>query len=729
MAGLLTVTLARAQPFEPLAHAGTLSGDFTDRASRRAALRTSSRRAGPLAPRDRRARRTAHRRRETFALETAFALSRYHRSGQILSGDWVSALVTRVGERVAAGLPDGGPRATPVRFYVVASPGVNAFATPDRTVYVTMGLLARLESEAQLAAILAHELGHVERDHALTLYLETEAYGYEQSKLRGRDRDDDPFAVNRYSRAKEEEADDFGLGLYATLGYDGAAAAGALALLGEGYLTFSEHRLAPGDLAALGQGVSPAWLLDSLVAARAPTLTDEELEARSTHPALATRIDKAGTALADVTGASFRVWTPAELARLRRQARYETVDYQLRDFDNLAALQNALGLLATDPRPDSAFLLRTIVQAGLNQAVIRGLYDDLRGALEESARGGRERNGARGARAALDELGDYPAAADALGEAQRFYHLYAEAEVDALGLLLLARAVQLEAMTPASPSARVLTDRTLELLVHEGLATTDTLRARAPEVVAAAAAAGIDLPTRLTTAAAFADLEAYNREDSRRLATAARRPVALGLERVLVVAPHYRAGALRRAGGFSEDLLTSEAGEADQRGLIAASMAAVGLPGTVLGDELGPGDAPRLAQVRVAREWLSQFASLEALRLIPHNHDRMLALAAAQEAEALVHVSEVESRIGGWNRGALVYTDLLFYALVNPVDAVASLASKRALRGHRQVVIDPVARRILHSQPLFVMSRQPGVLAKSLYYEFFDQLARQPPRR
>jgi predicted Zn-dependent protease len=53
------------------------------------------------------------------------------------------------------------------RFLVVDSPDVNAFALPGGYVYITRGILAYLNSEAELAAVLGHELGHVTARHSV----------------------------------------------------------------------------------------------------------------------------------------------------------------------------------------------------------------------------------------------------------------------------------------------------------------------------------------------------------------------------------------------------------------------------------------------------------------------------------------------------------------------------------------------------------------------------------
>ncbi len=52
-------------------------------------------------------------------------------------------------------------------FAVLDSPVVNAFAVPGGYVYVTRGILALMRSEAELAVVLGHELGHVNARHSI----------------------------------------------------------------------------------------------------------------------------------------------------------------------------------------------------------------------------------------------------------------------------------------------------------------------------------------------------------------------------------------------------------------------------------------------------------------------------------------------------------------------------------------------------------------------------------
>ena len=58
----------------------------------------------------------------------------------------------------------------PWHFTVVDVPAINAFALPGGYIYITRGIMAFLQDEAQLAGVLGHEIGHVTARHAATQY-------------------------------------------------------------------------------------------------------------------------------------------------------------------------------------------------------------------------------------------------------------------------------------------------------------------------------------------------------------------------------------------------------------------------------------------------------------------------------------------------------------------------------------------------------------------------------
>lgn len=76
----------------------------------------------------------------------------------------IQAYVNEIGQRLAAKSHRSNLKYT---FTVLDSDEVNAFATPGGYIYITRGIMAYLNSEAELAAVIGHEIGHVAARHAV----------------------------------------------------------------------------------------------------------------------------------------------------------------------------------------------------------------------------------------------------------------------------------------------------------------------------------------------------------------------------------------------------------------------------------------------------------------------------------------------------------------------------------------------------------------------------------
>lgn len=121
-------------------------------------------------------------------------------------------------------------------FTVLDSPVVNAFALPGGYVYVTRGLMALAENEAQLAGVLAHEIGHVNARHGLNR-VGAGVFGQIASAGLGILLGEEAaqigntvagLALSAYSRDQEYEADLLGVQYLARAGYDPGAMAAFL---------------------------------------------------------------------------------------------------------------------------------------------------------------------------------------------------------------------------------------------------------------------------------------------------------------------------------------------------------------------------------------------------------------------------------------------------------------------------------------------------------------------
>jgi predicted Zn-dependent protease len=129
----------------------------------------------------------------------------------------------------------------PYRVTLLDSPVVNAFALPSGDIFVTRGLLGLAGDGAEIAAVMAHEIGHITAHHA-SQRAELARRGLLFSKVSTQllDRPDQgqeytartKLTVARFSREQEFEADKIGIRTIAKAGYDPYAAARFLDKLG-----------------------------------------------------------------------------------------------------------------------------------------------------------------------------------------------------------------------------------------------------------------------------------------------------------------------------------------------------------------------------------------------------------------------------------------------------------------------------------------------------------------
>lgn len=125
---------------------------------------------------------------------------------------------------------------TEFTFRVLSSPVVNAFALPGGYVYVTRGLLAHLENEAQLMVVLGHEIGHVAARHASQRAAEQQvgqlgiigaavlgqSIGLDGGNILQLSSQTAQLLFLSYSRDDERESDELGVEYSAMKGYEAA---------------------------------------------------------------------------------------------------------------------------------------------------------------------------------------------------------------------------------------------------------------------------------------------------------------------------------------------------------------------------------------------------------------------------------------------------------------------------------------------------------------------------
>ncbi len=141
------------------------------------------------------------------------------------------------------------------RFMILEANEVNAFATPSGLIFVSRGMLRLTRSEDDLAAVLAHEIGHIQHRHGLkairtsriTTALTSAALTGAQfatsaevaeltAAFEGSITDITSTLINSgYSRGAEREADEAAVEIMKRVGYDPTALIRVLERMGEGW--------------------------------------------------------------------------------------------------------------------------------------------------------------------------------------------------------------------------------------------------------------------------------------------------------------------------------------------------------------------------------------------------------------------------------------------------------------------------------------------------------------
>ena len=181
--------------------------------------------------------------------------------GKFMTGP-VADYVNSIGQKVAKNTER---KDVTYRFHVIDSPMVNAFALPGGYIYVTRGLLTLANSEAELAAVIGHEIGHVTARHAAERMSHGTLAGLGAAVLGAAVGGGAGQAaslgsnlyISSYSRGQEHQSDELGVRYLSRAGYDPRAMSDFLRSLdaqskleakekgkgGSGFNYFSTHPL------------------------------------------------------------------------------------------------------------------------------------------------------------------------------------------------------------------------------------------------------------------------------------------------------------------------------------------------------------------------------------------------------------------------------------------------------------------------------------------------------
>ena len=269
--------------------------------------------------------------------------------GRIIFGTEMNQYLDNIKDKLLVNYPQLQQE---IHIYILQTPVVNAYSLNDGTVLVTMGMMAQVTNEAELAFVLAHEIAHYSEHH-----------GSSNDPNKSKDRD----VINRYmrnrqfSREQEFAADRIGLTKFfkdSPYSYD--ILDGIYDVLLYSDLPFDEIPFQRSEVETDFYHFPDNYFLKTVA-----TIPDRSnmLDTLLTHPNIEKRrtLAKGLTRSFSNEGRKKFVQSEEQFMRLRNAARFSCIDRYLINHDYDKAIYNTFVLQQTFP--DNSFLDRAMVTA------------------------------------------------------------------------------------------------------------------------------------------------------------------------------------------------------------------------------------------------------------------------------------------------------------------------------------------------------------------------------
>lgn len=294
--------------------------------------------------------------KDDFLLESNFLIDQVLSSGRVLFNDPVS---NYLGEILSEVLKDDLELRSKLRVYAVRSTVVNSFTTDDGIILVNLGLIAQLESEAQLAYVLCHEIVHYTEKHVINAYVLREELKEQEGRLKRSSFDEKLLTQSQYSKELEKEADKLGLQRFLSSNYSTKDVLNVFEVMRYAHLPFDDL---PFDKKYFDSGyyrVNDSYYLNKV----RPVESLGSEQGSETHPSPDERQQTLATILAanqKTDGESF-ILGRERFNNIRNVCRFELSDLYLKANAPVKSIYNSY-LLQQD-FPNNNYLKETVARA------------------------------------------------------------------------------------------------------------------------------------------------------------------------------------------------------------------------------------------------------------------------------------------------------------------------------------------------------------------------------
>lgn len=298
-----------------------------------------------------------------FYEQSYFMIDAIKNNANIYINDSYTKLLNKIADDL---LKDEPELRSKIYLYAYRAPYVNAFSTDQGDIFFTIGLLAHVENEAELAFVVGHEIIHFIKQHNTANFNERVKVARGEGKYSGIGLDRGTEEVHSFSRDLEKEADLLSLNYYLKTEYNPKSAISALRMLRTAHLGFDEKKFNYSVLLANEMSLPTEMLPEDI-----PQLNDfTSYEENSTHPDIKERIKYCSKVIKSDSSSksnNFILLSQEEFKLLRYEARIEQL-VQLYDRHYYAkAIYNASLLLKEGT--DSAQWLEEFIDKSFRASV------------------------------------------------------------------------------------------------------------------------------------------------------------------------------------------------------------------------------------------------------------------------------------------------------------------------------------------------------------------------
>jgi hypothetical protein len=351
LVGTFVTSSSRAQSYQPLRSQGLVPEEFRS---------VTANKVQQAQAEDRSTQRTKEERRHVndFLLKANYVIDEMLASGKILFGDPVTQYLNDIADAL---LEDDPQLRSKLKFYAVKSSDANAFATKQGLIFVTLGLIAQVENEAQLAFVIAHEIAHFQKDHSINSVLENARIVNQTSADRYNGNEQRIQLLSTFSKDMEFEADSLGFIRFVLSGYNKYDASSAMDVL---YLSSLPYLEKPFQSNYFSFGLTPFskdFELDSI--RPFPYGSDDYDDSKSSHPNIRKRKSRLD-AMADRSNANTTLINLLPVERfesIQRTSRDELIHLFLLEGQYVDALYSAYVRISDEP--ENRYLQESIAKS------------------------------------------------------------------------------------------------------------------------------------------------------------------------------------------------------------------------------------------------------------------------------------------------------------------------------------------------------------------------------